>query len=691
MERNTQAVNLSTFQPIGHSKSEVAQTSESRRTHGAQLLVLFLTLAVSYADGQSTPEQISRILEPQVQPPAVVEYQLKEYLMSHAMPLKVPVNAEGWTAESRRIRKHLIDDVVFRGWPKDWVNSPPHFEDRGLIPGGKGYRMRKLCFEIVPGFWSSAILYEPEDLHGKVPAILNVSGHIKEGKASEYEQKRSINYALRGMLVLYLEWLNMGELQNEQNDHGFGGHLELVGANAVGLFYFAMRRGLDYLCAHPSVDPSRIGMTGLSGGGWQTITLGSLDERVAIAVPVAGYDALATDAAHPLWVGVDIEWNASDFREGQDYTTLTAMRAPRPTLLIYNAEDDCCFRAPIVKPYIFDDVKPFYRLYGKEDVFEWHENVDPSTHNFQVDNRQQSYRFFTKHFGLPVTEHEIPVDAEIKSYEELAVGLPKGNLTILRLAREFASQIQRRPIPSEPGRRSDWRDKERASLKQVVRYKPVALKHPWAETNTKGKGIETLSYRFEFSNGLSATGVWLKAIATGENAPIIVALNDKGKRSEGSEVSDLVNRGEQVLATDLLFTGDSAPPDDSPQHGTPVYTQALAAIGERPLGMEAAELITLAQWLRSRSDAPKVRLMTSGIRSQVVGLIAAVIEPTLFSEVVVHEGMQSLGYLLEKPVIYEAAPDLFCLDLYKDFDLDTLALLAQPTSIVWEKAPRRPD
>jgi hypothetical protein len=47
------------------------------------------------------------------------------------------------------------------------------------------------------------------------------------------------------------------------------------------------------------------------------------------------------------------------------------MMAPRPTLLIYDAEDDCCFRAPLVKPLIYDGVKPFFRLYGKEDVFQW--------------------------------------------------------------------------------------------------------------------------------------------------------------------------------------------------------------------------------------------------------------------------------------------------------------------------------
>src|SRR2546429_1971024 len=68
----------------------------------------------------------------------------------------------------------------------------------------------------------------------------------------------------------------------------------LVGANALGIFMLEMRRGLDYLSDHPSVDRNRIGVTGLSGGGWQTIFLSALDERVKVAVPVAGYSSATT-------------------------------------------------------------------------------------------------------------------------------------------------------------------------------------------------------------------------------------------------------------------------------------------------------------------------------------------------------------------------------------------------------------
>jgi hypothetical protein len=236
--------------------------------------------------------------------------------------------------------------------------------------------------------------------------------------------------------------MGFGELSNPENGHDFGAHLDLVGANSAGLFYLAMRRGLDYLWDHPSVDHSRVGVTGLSGGGWQTIVLSALDERVAVAVPVAGYGSLESNIVHPEDTS-QIEEDGTDFRSGQDYTHLTAMRAPRPTLLIYNADDDCCFRAPMVRPTVYDAVKPFFRLFDREDVFAWHENYDPGTHNYQLDNRRLSYAFFSKHFHLHPVEDEISVDAEVRSPEELAVGLPKDNLTILGLARKMAATIKR--------------------------------------------------------------------------------------------------------------------------------------------------------------------------------------------------------------------------------------------------------
>jgi hypothetical protein len=44
--------------------------------------------------------------------------------------------------------------------------------------------------------------------------------------------------------------------------------------------------------------------------------------------------------------------------------------------------------------------------------------------------------------------------------------------------------------------------------------------------------------------------------------------------------------------------------------------------------------------------------------------------------------MTSLSYLLDTPVPYRNAPDLFCLDLYKYFDIDRLTVLASPVTVL---------
>jgi dienelactone hydrolase len=652
-------------------------------------LLILLVIVRTFASAQSHPEQLAPTLQNRIQTADEVEFQLRQYLMARVATVpRLPATPEQWSGESERLRKHLLDDVVFHGWPKEWVNSAPKFVDLGTIRSGQGYRIRKLRYEIVPGLQSTAILYEPEQLRGKVPAILNVTGHeYAMGKAAEYEQKRCINFAKQGILALSLEWLSCGELgqpgMKGDSAHWFAAELDLVGANAVGLFYLAMRRGLDYLYEHANVDRARLGMTGLSGGGWQTITLSSLDKRVSAAVPVAGFASLVSELDRAVY-GDDIEQIPTDFFAGADYPHLVAMRAPRPTLMIFNAEDDCCFRAPIVKPYVFDQVLPFFALFGKPDNLKWHENRDPGTHNYQLDNRLQAYQFFAEQFGLPAVPEEIPAGADIKSYKELAVGLPKDNLTILGLARQLAAGIERPPIPSEANAKSEWVRSEREKLRELVRYQPTSLKHPWAAANTKDKGVETRSFRFELSDGLSATGVWVKAIATPESAPATVILNDEGKGSAAAEVSESVNRGEQVLALDLLFTGDASPEDTSAKDKPQYLAQLMITMGDRPLGVEVSQLIAITQWLQKTGHTSNIRLECSGMRNQVRALIASALEPALYSEVVVHQGIRSLSYLFEAPVLFERAPDLFCLDLYKEFDLDRLAALVEPTRLTQE-------
>jgi len=640
------------------------------------LLILCVFVSLVTVGAQTTPEGLKPILEQELQPTAVTAYQLSRFLMARIPQLPTPVSASQWTSEEKRLRDHLLNDVVFHGWPREWLSAAPKFEEVNVIETGKGYRMHMLRYEIVPGFDSTAILYEPVNGIGRVPAILNVNGHDPQGKAAEYKQKRCINFAKRGILALSLEWPGFGELSQPENAHDYGAHLDLVGANSAGFFYLAIRRGLDYLASLPQVDSARLGVTGLSGGGWQTIFLSALDPRVAVMVEVAGFGSLQSNITHPVDTN-ETEENPADLCAGEDYTYLVAMRAPRPTLLVHNAEDDCCFRAALVKPYIYDDIKPFFRVFDKENDLAWHENEDPGTHNYQLNNRQTAYRFFTEHFNMPVAEDEIPSDREIKSSDDLTIGVPKENLTILGLARKMASEIHRDSIPSPSNAKKAWASEKRGELQSVLRYKPLKVSIAWRLWNTRQKGLETLSYRFDFDNGLSATGVWLKAIAAPSNAPATIVLEDGGRKDAANVISDLINRGEQVLALDPMFMGEMIPQKPDPTD----YELLVATVGARPLGIEVEQLLGVANWLTQASGQREIRLETTGIRSEVVGLAAAALDPNLFSAIATRRAMRSLGHLLDTPVAFRSAPELFCLDLYRDFDIDRLAALAERTKV----------
>src|SRR5207302_8351436 len=124
-------------------------------------------------------------------------------------------------------------------------------------------------------------------------------------------------------------------------------------------------RGRDVLLAHPNADPDRVAVSGLSGGGWQTIFISSLDTRVTLSNPVAGYSNFRTRIRHFKDLG-DSEQTPTDLATVADYTHLTAMRAPRPTLLTYNAKDNCCFESGYALPPLLRAADPVFKRLGAE-------------------------------------------------------------------------------------------------------------------------------------------------------------------------------------------------------------------------------------------------------------------------------------------------------------------------------------
>jgi len=128
-------------------------------------------------------------------------------------------------------------------------------------------------------------------------------------------------------------------------------------------------------------------------------------------------------------------------------------------------------------------------------------------------------------------------------------------------------------------------------------------------------------------------------------------------------------------AARVTFFGSTTPDDPDPAY----WEMLVTSSDDRPLGLEVGQLLAVAKSFDAGQR--KIRLETSGIRSQVVALMAAAIEPALFSEIYSDNAMNSFSYLLDTPVPYRMAADLFCLDLYKYFDIDRLATIASPVEI----------
>ncbi len=213
--------------------------------------------------------------------------------------LQVPHSHEAWESYANALRQRILDEVVYRGAARAWRQQEVRVERFGEIPGN-GYVVRKLRFEAVPGLHVPALLYEPVPAPTQpTPVVLNFNGHDGTGLGNSSHQARCINLAKKGLYAINVEWIGQAQLATEGLEHYKMNQLDLVGTPGVAVFYESLRRTLDIAIGLPHADASRVVVTGLSGGGWQTVMISALDTRVALANPVAGFSSYVTRAQWP--------------------------------------------------------------------------------------------------------------------------------------------------------------------------------------------------------------------------------------------------------------------------------------------------------------------------------------------------------------------------------------------------------
>ncbi|HEX4613329.1 MAG TPA: hypothetical protein VH092_34405 [Urbifossiella sp.] len=647
----------------------------------AAVVVLTLAPGARADDGDS----LRRLLEFPVLTPRTTLLETQEFLDGRVPRLPEPTTAAAWEKEVERLRAAVLEKVVFRGAAAGWRDRKPT-----VVMGERiacdGYTIQKVRYEVVPGFWASGVLYIPAGLaaDARVPVMLALNGHDRAGTAARYKQLLCINLVRRGMIVFNAEWVGMGQLAAPGNHHGAMNQLDLCGTSGLSVFYLSMTRGLDLLLAHPNADPRRVSVSGLSGGGWQTVFVSALDPRVTLANPVAGYSSFLTRVRHFKDLG-DSEQTPADLATLVDYTHLTAMRAPRPTLLTYNAKDNCCFEAGYALPPLVRGAEPFFKLHNAGAALRSHVNDDPGDHNFEKDNREALYRMIGDHFypGDKDYPRAELATADVQATAALAVELPPDNLTLNGLARRLAADLPRgttRP-KGDKAALTDWQASRRAELARLIRFPDLKQ-----AASTREKNDERGPYRAEYRH-LKA-GPWvvpMVCVEKGTPARTAVVLCDKGRAASGPQVDALVRDGYRVVVADVFSLGECRPPSHDWLWGL-----MLATVGERPLGLMTAQLDAVVRSTAAVSpDRLGVKLVAIGPRSGTVALAAAALNPGGVASLELHEPPGSFKEVIEQNQPVQTAPERFTFGLLARFDAADVAALVAPRPVVLRSASDR--
>jgi hypothetical protein len=662
------------------------------RTH-ASLAVGILLLSWPAVRAEEKVD-LAALLGREIIGPRQVMVEVQDYTERRIQFIRVPPKLEkvaDWETAANGTRDGILEEVVYRGQAVTWRDAKTKVEWQDTIKGGPGYRIKKLRYEALPGLWIPALLYEPEKLSGKVPVILNVNGHDGNGKAAGYKQIRCINQAKRGMIALNVEWLGMGQLRAPGFNHACMNQIDLCGTSGLAPFYLSMKRGLDVLLAHENADPERVAVTGLSGGGWQTIFISALDTRVKLANPVAGYSSFRTRVRHLKDLG-DSEQTPCDLASIADYRDLTAMMAPRPTLLTYNSKDNCCFESGYALPPLLDAAGPIFKLYGKEKNLRSHVNDDPGNHNYEKDNRQAFYRMVGDFFypgSADYKAEEIACDDEVKTKDELAVELPAKNADFNALALALGKELPRNAgLPgslANPAIRADapkWQEETRKKLARIVHRWNDDLKATKAGGEVKGDVTATfwkLHWPLIVVSPELAPPPWtIPAVefVRGQPKGTTIIIADSGRKSTAKQIEMLLAVGQRVLAVDPFYFGEAQVAEKDY-----LFALLIASIGERPLGIQASQVAATARWLKSQYKDQPVTLLAIGPRTSTIALVASALEVKAIDNLELHGALGSLKELIEQNQTVNKMPEMFCFGLLEAFDIKQLAGLTAPRHV----------
>jgi len=471
-----------------------------------------------------------------------------------------------------------------------------------------GYVVEKLHFQSRPRLYVTGNLYRPAEIKPgeKLPTVLYVCGHSNQGRNGNKTafQSHGIWFAKHGYVCLIIDTLQLGEIagihHGTYRENRWWWHSR--GYTPAGVEAWNGVRAIDYLCTRPEVDPQRIAVTGISGGGAATFWIAAADQRVAVAVPVSGMADYESQVANGVINGhCDCMFLHNTFQWSN--TMIAALIAPRP-MLFTNSDQDPIFPMD-ANERVINRLERVYSLFGRSDMVD--AMVSIGGHAYRKDLRQAIYRFINIHLK---SDPRIVEDSEEDlvtgrgketvypiPIEELRVfptddDLPKDQLNST-IDQYFVPMAQ--VEPPKPGQFAQWKQQLQAELRRVSfrplpqRVQPAKLAQQIAEDDLRLETEPGIIVRLQSAAELKAPD---------EPKRILLAVRNADQQEPLPQLARSVHRPGDVV---YLLAPRGVDTSRWTRRNPPNYVErSHALLGRTVDGGRVWDIIAVARYLHAK-------------------------------------------------------------------------------------------
>ncbi len=504
----------------------------------------------------------------------------------------------------------------------------------------KGYAIRNICFQTLPGVYATANLYVP-DGEGPFPAVINMLGHWRKGKIDNTgPQAVGHTLAAKGYVCLTIDPWGAGERGTkygayEYHGSNLGASLMNIGEPLLGIQVSENMRGIDLLCSLPMVDSTRIGATGASGGGNQTMWLSAVDERVVADVPVVSVGTFESYIMESNCICEQLP-DGLTFTEEAGVVAL----ANAPLLINHNRDSNPTFY-PSEMLRSFASASEAFRTEGKgSDVSFRRFDLE---HGYEREDREAMLGWFDLHLkgigdGEPVKELPFTQVPEEKLLVFPSGERDAGIVSTDVYCRNRGNELRKAYLATDhfPALKKERELKDMLRINNKLTIREVC--HYPAAGGWERLALESEDHRL-------IPLLYLEP--AGESRDFVIISNPSGK-SEISLVlvNDLIKQGKGIVIADFSGTGELTSANSAGYDQTgKLHTLSRAELwlGQTILGEWIKELDMVTQYLYKQCRAGKVS--ADGTReSGLAGLFYAAMGGHI-KEVTLHEA--PVSYLFD--------------------------------------------